>query len=97
MQVNIRQNYNGTVTLTWTIRNISNENWNKDNFDIKCVSGSDLLVNPWQTLWDLPYTVNRNDTLSFTVDIYQANYSDTMTFAIVAGSKTVYSFTVKPF
>ena len=95
VQVSTQWRYNGTVDLTWTIRNVSTEDWGKKNFDIKCTGGCYLLTNPNQTLWDLPYTVNRNDRLSFTVNIRQPGpYDDPMTFAIVAGSKTIYTFSV---
>lgn len=97
VQVSAQWSYNGTLDLTWTIKNVTNEDWGKKNIDIKCTGGCYLLTNPNQTLWDLPYTVNRNDRLSFTVNIRQPGpYDDAMTFAIVAGSKTLYTFSVRP-
>ena len=97
VQVSAKWGYNGTLDLTWTIKNVTTEDWGKKNIDIKCTGGCYLLTNPNQTLWDLPYTVNRNDRLTFTVNIRQPGpYDDAMTFAIVAGSKTLYTFSVKP-
>ena len=85
---------NGTIDLTWTIRNVTGESWPRTNIDIKCISGCHLLTKN-QRLWDIPYTVNRNEKLSFTVNI-RAGYGDKMTFAMVAGSKTLYTFDVYP-
>ena len=75
---------NGSVDLTWT------------NVDIKCISGCHLLTDPNRTLWDIPHTVNRNNQLTFTVNIWRPMYGETMTFAMVAGSKTLYTFNVNP-
>ena len=66
-----------------------------DVIDILCVSGTHLLTNSKRTRWDIPYTVKRNGTLSFTVNIRQPYQGDTMTFAMVAGSKKLYTFTVR--
>ena len=96
VKVSRRSCWDGTVDLTWEIRNTTAESWSKANIDIKCISGSYLLTNPRQTLWDLPYSVDRNSTLTFTVNVTQESYYDSMTFAIVAGSKTLYTFTVNP-
>ena len=96
VQVSKNMNNNGTISLNWMIRNITNENWDRKNVDIKCISGCHLLTNPNQTLWDIPYTVNRNDMLSFTVRIWEPMYRETMSFAIVSGSKTIYTFNVNP-
>lgn len=96
VQVSKRWNSNGSVSLNWMIRNITSENWDRKNVDIKCVSGCHLLTNPNQTLWDIPYTVNRNEMLSFNVNIWEPMYGETMTFAMVAGSKTIYTFNVNP-
>ncbi len=97
VQVSAQWKYNGTLDLTWTIKNVTNEDWGKKNIDIKCTGGTYLLTDPNRTLWDLPYTVNRNDRLTFTVNIRQPGpYDDAMTFAIVAGSKTLYTFSVRP-
>ena len=96
VQVNKQWNSNGSVNLNWLIRNVTNENWGKKNIDIKCISGCHLLTNPNQTLWDLPYNVQRGETLSFSVNIWQPMYGETMTFSIVAGSKTLYTFSVNP-
>ena len=96
VQVSKKWNSNGSVSLNWMIRNISGENWDRKNIDIKCLSGCHLLTNPNQTLWDIPYTVNRGDMLSFTVNIWEPMYGETMKFAIVAGSKTIYTFNVNP-
>ena len=96
VQVSKQTNYDGSVSLNWLLRNVTNEEWGKKNVDIKCISGCHLLINPNQTLWDLPYTVPRNGTLSFTVNIWQPMYGETMTFSIVAGSKTLYTFDVNP-
>ena len=87
---------NGSVDLTWTIRNTTNEDWGRSNVDIKCISGCHLLTDPNRTLWDIPHTVNRNNQLTFTVNIWQPMYGETMTFAMVAGSKTLYTFNVNP-
>ncbi len=96
VQVSTQWRYNGTLDLTWTIKNVTSEDWGKHNFDIKCTGGCYQLIDPNRTLWDLPYTVNRNDRLTFTVNIRQPGpFDDPMTFAIVAGSKTVYTFSVK--
>lgn len=96
IQVSKQTNYDGSVCLNWLLRNVTNEEWGKKNVDIKCISGCHLLINPIQTLWDLPYTVPRSGTLSFTVNIWQPMYGETMTFSIVAGSKTLYTFDVNP-
>lgn len=96
VKVSRQQRNNGTIDLTWEIMNTTTENWSKENYDIKCISGCYLLTNSRQTLWDIPYTVNRNSTLTFTVNISQQGWYDSMTFAIVAGSKTIYTFTVNP-
>lgn len=96
VQVNKQWNSNGSLNLNWMIRNVTNENWGKKNIDIKCISGCHLLTNPNQTLWDLPYSVQRGDTLSFSVNIWQPMYGETMAFSIVAGSKTLYTFSVNP-
>lgn len=97
VQVYTQWGPNGTLDLTWTIKNVTNEDWGKKNIDIKCTGGTYLLTDPNRTLWDLPYTVNRNDKLTFTVNIRQPGpYDDALTFAIVAGSKTLYTFAVKP-
>ena len=85
---------NGTIDLTWTIRNVTGENWPRANIDIKCISGCHLLTKD-QRLWDIPYSVKRNEKLSFTVNI-RPGYSDKMTFAMIAGSKTLYTFDVYP-
>ena len=87
---------NGSVDLTWTIRNTTNEDWGRANVDIKCISGCHLLTDPGRTLWDIPHTVNRNNQLTFTVNIWRPMYGETMTFAMVAGSKTLYTFNVNP-
>ncbi|MBR6089185.1 MAG: hypothetical protein IKP86_04570 [Anaerolineaceae bacterium] len=87
---------NGSVNLTWTIFNTTGEDWNRSNVDIKCISGCHLLTNPNKTLWDIPYTVNRNGQLSFTVNIWQPMYGESMTFSMVAGAKTLYTFNVDP-
>ena len=87
---------NGSINLNWTIQNVTKENWGWKNVDIKCISGCHLLTNPRQTLWDIPYTVQRGGQLSFTVNIWQPMYGETMTFSIVAGSKTLYTFDVNP-
>ena len=87
---------NGSVDLTWTIRNTTPENWDRANVDIKCISGCHILTDPNRTLWDIPHTVKRNEQLTFTVNIWQPMYGETMTFAIVAGSKTLYTFNVNP-
>ena len=87
---------NGSVDLTWTIRNMTREDWGRSNVDIKCISGCHLLTDPSRTLWDIPHTVNRNNQLTFTVNIWQPMYGETMTFAMVAGSKTLYTFNVNP-
>ena len=87
---------NGSVDLTWTIRNTTREDWGRSNVDIKCISGCHLLTDPSRTLWDIPHTVNRNNQLTFTVNIWQPMYGETMTFAMVAGSKTLYTFNVNP-
>lgn len=89
-------NSNGSVDLTWTIRNNTREEWGRSNVDIKCISGCHLLTNPSQTLWDIPHTVHQNGQLTFTVNIWRPMYSETMTFALVAGSKTLYTFNVNP-
>ena len=96
VQVSKQWGFNGSVNLTWTIYNTTNENWYRTNIDIKCVAGCHLLTNPNQTLWDIPYTVNRGGPLSFTVNIWPPMYGETMTFTIVAGSKTLYTFNVNP-
>ena len=96
VQVSKQLNYDGSLSLNWLLRNVTNEDWGKKNVDIKCISGCHLLVDPNRTLWDLPYTVPRNGTLSFTVNIWQPMYGETMTFSIVAGSKTIYTFDVNP-
>lgn len=96
VQVSKQWNPNGSVNLNWLIRNVTNEDWGKKNIDIKCVSGCHLLTNPEKTLWDLPYSVQRGGTLSFTVNIWQPMYGETMTFSLVAGSKTIYTFNVNP-
>lgn len=97
VQVSAQWGRNGTLDLTWTIKNVTTEDWGKKNIDIKCIGGCYLLTDPNRTLWDLPYTVNRNDRLTFTVNIRQPRpYDDAMTFAIVAGSKTLYTFSVRP-
>lgn len=96
VQVSKQWAANGSINLNWTIQNITKENWNWKNVDIKCISGCHLLTNPRQTLWDIPYTVQRGGQLSFTVNIWQPMYGETMTFSIVAGSKTLYTFDVNP-
>ena len=96
VQVNKQWSYNGSINLTWTITNTTNEYWDKKNIDIKCTSGCHLLTKPERTLWDLPYSVNRGGQLSFTVNIWPPMYSETMSFAIIAGSKTLYQFSVNP-
>lgn len=96
VQTSRQTNYDGSVNLNWVIRNVTNEEWGKKNVDIKCTSGCHLLTNPNQTLWDIPYSVPRNGTLSFTVRIWQPMYGETMTFSIIAGSKTLYTFNVNP-
>ena len=95
-QVRKQYNPNGSVILNWLIKNVTNEDWGKKNVDIKCISGCHLLTNPNVTLWDIPYSVPRNGTLSFNVCIWQPMYGENMTFAIVAGSKTLYTFNVNP-
>ena len=87
---------NGSVDLTWTIRNTTREDWGRSNVDIKCISGCHLLTDPGRTLWDIPHTVNRNNQLTFTVNIWNPMYGETMTFAMVAGSKTLYTFSFNP-
>lgn len=95
-QVSKQWNGDGSVNLTWTIRNVTAEDWARSNVDIKCISGCHLLKDQGRILWDLPYTVNRNGMLSFTVIIWNPVYGESMTFAMVAGSKTLYTFTVYP-
>lgn len=87
---------NGSINLNWLIYNFTNENWDRSNVDVKCTAGCHLLTNPNKTLWDIPYTVQRNGSLSFTVNIWQPLYGEKMSFAIVAGSKTLYTFEVDP-
>ena len=89
-------NPDGSVDLTWTIRNNTREDWGRSNVDIKCISGCHLLTNPNRTLWDIPHTVHPNGMLTFTVNIWQPMYNETMTFSMVAGSKTLYTFNVNP-
>lgn len=91
-----QMNPNGSLNLTWTIRNTTREDWGRSNVDIKCLSGCHLLTDPNRTLWDIPHTVPRNEQLTFSVNIWQPMYGETMTFAMVAGSKTLYTFTVNP-
>ncbi len=94
VQVSTQWNKNGTIKLTWVIRNTTAEDWPRANIDIKCISGNHLLENPGRSLWDIPYTVRRGETLSFSVNIRQNVPGSTMTFAMVAGSKTLYTFNV---
>ena len=94
VQVRTQRNKNGTTKLTWEIRNTTAENWDKGNIDIKCISGCHNLANPNRTLWDIPYTVRRNESLSYSVNIRNYFPGETMTFAMVAGSKTLYTFNV---
>ena len=89
-------NPDGSIQLTWTISNTTREEWGRSNVDIKCVSGCHLLSDPTRMLWDIPHTVPRNEKLTFSVNIWQPMYGETMTFAMVAGSKTLYTFTVNP-
>ena len=96
VQISKQWKNNGSINLTWIITNITNEFWDRKNIDIKCTSGCHLLTKPERTLWDIPYSVNRGDQLSFTVNIWRPLYGETMTFAIVAGSKTLYTFSVNP-
>ena len=96
VQVSKQWKNNGSIKLTWTITNITNEYWDRKNIDIKCTSGCHLLTKPERTLWDIPYSVNRGGQLSFTVNIWNPMYGETMSFAIVAGSKTLYTFNVNP-
>lgn len=96
VQVSKQWKNDGSVNLTWTIRNTTTEDWARSNVDIKCVSGCHLLTKPNQTLWDIPYTVKRNDILTFTVNIWNPMYGENMVFSMVAGSKTLYTFTVNP-
>ena len=96
VQASTQWNNNGTLKLTWIIRNTTAEDWARSNVDIKCIGGCYLLTNPDRTLWDIPYTVRRNDKLSFSVNIRSNFPGETMTFAMVAGSKTLYTFNVRP-
>ena len=96
VQVSKQWKNNGSINLTWTITNITNEFWDRKNIDIKCTSGCHLLTKPERTLWDIPYSVNRGGQLSFTVNIWRPMYGETMSFAIVAGSKTLYTFNIDP-
>ena len=94
VQVTTKRNHNGTTRLTWEIRNTTAENWDKGNIDIKCISGCHNLANPNRILWDIPYTVRRGEKLSYSIDIRDPFPGETMTFAMVAGSKTLYTFNV---
>lgn len=96
VQISEQWSSNGTINLTWTIRNITREDWSRSNIDIKCIGGCELLSKQSKTLWDIPYTVKRNGMLSFTVNIRQPYPGQRMTFAMVAGSKTLYTFNVFP-
>jgi hypothetical protein len=96
VQYSKQYNPNGSVSLNWLIYNRTNENWGNKNVDIKCVAGCHLLTEPNRTLWDLPYSVPRNGSLSFSVNIWQPMYGESITFSIVAGSKTLYTFTINP-
>ena len=95
VEYNTQWNSNGTFTLTWRVRNVTNEDWPRSNVDIKCVAGCYLLYEE-RNLWDIPYTVRRNEQLVFSTTIWPPRAGEKMTFSMVAGSKTLYTFDVYP-
>ena len=96
VEVQTRQGKNNTLNVTWTIRNITSQDWNNKEVDILCKDGCGLLTGR-TTRWDLPYWVRRNDMLSFTVNTRQVWPGDHMTFQIIEGSKVLYTFSVYPY
>ncbi len=95
VSVTTQRSHNNTINLTWTIRNVTNETWGSKNVDILCTAGCHLLTDRNRYRWDLPYSVKRNGMLSFTVNIQPYRPGETMTFAMVAGKQTLYSFNVR--
>ncbi len=92
-QVSLGRNNDGSYRLTWTIKNTTNGGWSSSDVDIKCVSGCELLRDQSRMRWDIPYTVERNRELTFSVDINCPYYSGyRMTFSLLNGGDQLYMF-----
>ncbi len=92
-RVSMSWNNDGSYRLTWTIKNTTNKGWSSADVDIKCVSGCELLRDQSRMRWDIPYTVERNGELTFSVNINQPYYNGyRMTFAMLNGGDWLYQF-----
>ncbi len=92
-RVSMAWNNDGSYRLTWTIKNTTNKGWSSADVDIKCVSGCELLRDQSRMRWDIPYTVERNGELTFSVNINQPYYNGyRMTFAMLNGGDWLYQF-----
>ena len=86
----VQDNYDGTYTLTLTIKNVSDRSWPAGRYQLLCKRGSDYLAEGSGPRWTIDKDVPRGQTIQIEATLNQYVRNGRMVFYVMDGQ---YSFT----